>query len=776
MILTKLWKVTSAGAAPTSESAPPSRRPPAWVDRHVDYFSTIDLTQHTVAKHSVSRRSFLKASALAGGGLVLGFSLAPKLREAAGAPSSGTHDINAYLTISTDGQITIYSANPEIGQNVKTSMPMIVADELDADWSQVRVVQAGLDTSKYRRQLAGGSQSIRQGWQTLRQAGATARQMLIEAAANRLGVPTAELTTAGGIITHQASGRTLTYGEVAQQAASVPVPNDVPLKQAGDFSIIGTSRRNVDARGIVTGAPLFGIDIEREGMLIAMIEHAPGFGMRLRSMAAEAARAMPGITDIFIIDASVPERQWSDVNAFTEKVVVVGTSTWEVLQAKRALVLEWESDGTPESTEMHEAQLTGLLDGDSNVQVGRRDGDPETAFAQAARIIERTYSAPLLAHNTLEPMNFFAHVQGNRAELAGPVQTPASLRRSVASACDLPEENISIDLTRMGGGFGRRLYGNFAVEAAVISQRMQAPIKLLYTREDDLTQGTYRPSYKVRYRAGLDENGNLVAFAVRGAGINESPVFANRFPAGAVDHYLAELVFMDSDVTTGAWRAPRSNFIAGAEQSFLDEVARAAGKDPIDFRLALFERAMARPVGDDHDYEAARFAGVLKLVRERSGWDGASVPGLYRGVSVYYCHNSYVAQVLDLTMSASGPIIEKVWCAIDCGIVINPDAARNQVEGGIVDGIGHAMYSGLTIADGRPEQTNFHTYRLIRMNEAPRAIETFFVDNGIDPTGLGEPSLPPVSGALANAYFEATGTRLSTQPFIQTIEQQPPQG
>ncbi len=683
--------------------------------------------------------------------------------------------LNAFLTVASDGTVTILSPNPEIGQNVKTSMPMIVAEELDVDWKDVVVEQAGLDTKSYRRQIAGGSQSIRLNWKVLRTAGATARRMLLEAAAARLDVPVTALATHAGMISHNASGRTVSYGGVAEGAAKLSVPADVPLKNPSQFTIIGTSRRNVDARKIVTGQPLFGIDVDREGMLIAMITHAPGFGMRLKSMDDTVARAMPAVVDIFTIDAAVPDRRWSDVNAFTEKVVVVGTSTWEVLRAKQALVLEWESDGSPESTEAHESDLTNLLEG-AHARTGRRDGDPDAAFAKADQVIERTYSSPFWAHNTLEPMNFFAHVQGDRAELLGPVQTPEALRQSVASACNLAEENISVGLTRMGGGFGRRLYGNFGVEAAVISQRMQAPVKLLYTREDDMTQGTYRPTYKVRYRAGLDAEGNLVVFSVRGAGANESPVFANRFPAGSVENYLAELAASDSDITTGAFRAPRSNFIAGAEQSFLDEVAHAAGKDPIDFRLELFDRAITNPVGEDNDYDPARYAGVLRLVREKSGWD-TDKPGIYRGVSAYYCHNSYVAQVMELVMEPSGPKIRKVWCAIDCGIVINPDAARNQVEGGIIDGLGHAMYCGLTFADGKPEQNNFHTYRMIRINEAPQEVETFFVDNGVDPTGLGEPSLPPVAAALSNAYFDATGVRLDTQPFIRSIEQvKAPQG
>jgi isoquinoline 1-oxidoreductase beta subunit len=361
-------------------------------------------------------------------------------------------------------------------------------------------------------------------------------------------------------------------------------------------------------------------------------------------------------------------------------------------------------------------------------------------------------------------------VRANRAELVGPIQTPEYLRPSVAGVLGLPEDKVHIQMTRMGGGFGRRLYGNFGVEAAAISQKAGVPVKLVYKREDDMTQGTYRPTYRVKYRAALDADDNLIGFHVRGAGVNESPVFADRYPAGAVEHYLAEDLSLDSNVTTGAWRAPRSNFIAGAEQSFLDEVAEVAGKDPIDFRLELFDRAMRDPVGDEHDYDAERYAGVLELVREKSNWDNTP-PDVNRGVSAYYSHNSYVAEVVELTLDGDTPQIDKVWCGVDCGIVVNPDAARNQVEGSVIDGLGHALYSGLTLTDGEPDQSNFDDYRLIRMPEAPKSIETHFVDNSIDPTGLGEPGLPPISAALANALAEATGERLYEQPFIERLEE-----
>lgn len=687
---------------------------------------------------------------------------------AAKAPTSAlTGELNAFLKIANDGIVTIMSPNPEIGQNVKTSMPMIVAEELDVDWKDVVVEQAGFDNTKYRRQLAGGSQSIRQGWRGLRMAGATARRMLLEAAAKRWSVPVSELTTDAGVITHTSSGRTLGYGEVASDAAAIEVPAEVPLKDPKDFKIIGTTRGNVDAPKIVKGEPLFGLDFHRDGMLIAMIEHPPAFGMKLKSLDASQAKAMPGIKDVITINAA-PEgfnRQWSDVNAFPELVVVLGSTTWEVMQAKKALVIEWEVDSTLENSADHETGLAQLVS-EGTTEPARLDGDPGAAFEGAAQIVERTYSAPFLAHNTMEPMNFFADVKEDRAELVGPIQTPEYLSKTVASVLSLPEDKVSIGMTRMGGGFGRRLYGHFGVEAAAISQKAKAPVKLVYTREDDMTQGTYRPAYKVTYRAALDEEGSLIGFHVRGAGVHGSPVFANRYPAGTVDHYLAENFSLESNISTGAWRAPRSNFIACAEQSFLDEVAEAAGKDPIAFRLELFDRAISNPVGEDNDYDAERYAGVLKLVREKCNW-GADMPGVYRGVSAYYCHNSYVAQVVDVVVEDQKPKVQKVWCAIDCGIVVNPGAALNQVEGGIVDGIGHAMYSALTFKDGQPEQSNFDAYRLIRNAEAPKEIETFFVDNGIDPTGLGEPSLPPIAAAVANALAKATGERVYEQPFIQ---------
>jgi isoquinoline 1-oxidoreductase subunit beta len=720
----------------------------------------------TVVKTKMDRKSFLKVSMWGSAGLMVGFSwmssnaLASQNKD---FPDEWL-DINAYIKIAENGEVTIFSPNPEIGQNVKTAMPLIVAEELDVDWNDVKVEQAPLNTEKYTRQLAGGSQSIRLGWQSLRMAGATAKILLVTAAAQKWNADIKDLTTDKGVITNTITGETIGYGEVAGAAVSIPVPEEVELKDPKDFKLIGGYIKNVDGLNIVTGKPLFGLDFKHDNMKIAMIVHPPAFGMKLKSFDASEARSMPGIHDVFTIDTSIEEPLWSDVNAFHELVVVTGETTWQVLKAKRSLNIEWESEAALENSEIHDQRLAEAIFNREGT-VARIDGDPERAAEGAAKVIERVFKGPFLAHNTLEPMNFFANVTEDSAELTGPIQTPEQLRASASQLLGIPESNITVGMTRMGGGFGRRLYGNFGLEAAAISKKIGGPVKLVYTREDDMTQGTYRPAYAIRYRASLDENGNLLTFEAKGTGLSESPLFPNRFPAGTVEHYKSEDVSIESDISTGAWRAPRSNFTAVAEQSFLDEVAYEAGKDPIDFRLELFQRAIDNPVGSSNDYDPERYAGVLKLVREKSNWD-QDMPGVYRGVSAYYCHNSYVAQVVDVVMENGSPKIQKVWCAVDCGIVINMEGALNQIEGGIIDGIGHAMYSRLTFEDGAPEQRNFDQYHLITQTEAPEEIEAFFVESNIDPTGLGEPALPPAGAAVANAFFQATGERWYNQPFL----------
>ncbi|WP_394343421.1 xanthine dehydrogenase family protein molybdopterin-binding subunit [Hymenobacter perfusus] len=737
----------------------------------------------------MTRRSFLKSSALAGGGLMLSFTwlsaFTPAGREKEMAPGGQWVEINGYVKITPDNVIKILNPNPEFGQNVMTSLPMMIAEELDVDWQKIVVEMGPHDNAKLGPQFTGGSNSMRMYWKPLREAGAAVRQMLRTAAAQAWAVPVEEVTTKAGMLHHAKSRKSATYGSFASQAASLPVPKGMKLKAPKDFTVVSRSKKNVEGQKIVSGKPLFGIDYQQPGMLIAMAEHPPGFGMKLKSFDATEALKMPGIKDVFRqqLYAEGFEQGGFDTRSFNELLVVVGNTTWQVMQARKKLKVQWEPAGDTKDTmgggrgpkrevvvpgelESTDAQLRNMKDYAAKpAQQLRRDGDPETAFKNAATVIERTCHGPFLAHNCMEPMNFFAHVTDEKALLVGPLQAPGWTEPTLAKVLNLPADKIEIQMTRMGGGFGRRAYGHYLTEAALISRKVKAPVKLVYTREDDMTYGIYRPMYTATYRAALDANKDLIAFHVKGGGIPEHPIHANRFPAGAVDNYLAEGWEIPSNITIGAFRAPRSNFNAAAEQSFLDELAEAMGKDPIELRLELLKRAKENPVGKNNDYDADRYAGILKLVRDKSGWNQPENKKYSRGVAAYFCHNSYAAHVVDMVMRDGQPYVERVFSAIDCGIVINPDAATNMVQGAVVDGIGNAFYGGLTLKNGAVEQTNFYNYRLIRMHEAPQKIDVHFVQNDIDPTGLGEPPFPPVFGAVANALYKAAGKRFYQQPF-----------
>ncbi len=736
---------------------------------------------------SNSRRSFIKTSAISGGGLMLSFSWSACFKSAdklavLNMPEIWS-DLTGYIKITPNNIVKILCPNPEFGQNVMTSLPMIVAEELDVDWKNVVVEMAPHDNVKFGFQFTGGSNSVRVYWKPLRSAGASARQMLIEAAAQTWGVPSSEITTKAGVLSH-ASGKTAKYGEMASKAAAMAVPKDVKTKSVKDFSIIRQSKKNTEGVKIVTGKPMFGMDYQMEGMLIAMIQHPPAFGMKLKSFDAAESLKMSGIKDVFSIKLyeEGSDRGAFETRTYNDLLVVVGKTTWEVMNARKKLSTQWETaperkefmnmrgnkveEFTPSGLESSTTQLEKMQEwAKKPAKQLRKDGDPETAFKNAAQIIERTYTAPFLAHNCMEPMNFFANVTAEKALFVGPMQAPGIAEQTLANRFGLAADKIEVQMTRMGGGFGRRAYHHYMVEAGLISKKMNTPIKLIYSREDDMTYGIYRPMYTATYRAALDANKNLIGFHVKGGGIPEHPIHANRFPAGTVDNYLAEGWEIPSNITIGAFRAPRSNFNAAAEQSFLDEVAEAMGKDPIDLRLELLQRAKTNPVGENNEYDVDRYAGVLKLVREKSDWDNESNRKKNRGVAAYFCHNSYAAHVVDLTIRDGQPYVEQVFTAMDCGIVINPDSAKNMVEGAVVDGIGNSLYGALTHKDGAAEQTNFHNYRMIRYHEAPKKIHVHFVQNDIDPTGLGEPPFPPVFGAVANALFKATGKRHYVQPF-----------
>ncbi len=697
-----------------------------------------------------NRRDFLKSTATACGGFILGFNLMTTKKFTTSvydATVEGHFNFNAYLTINTDGTATIFSPNPEVGQGIKTSFPITVAEELDFDWGKIKVEQAPLDGKRFERQVAGGSGSTPHSWKRLRQAGATARQMLMDAAANRWQVPVAGCSTEAGIVVHKTSGKRLTYGELAAEAAKLTPPKEVKLKDRKDFKLIGTFVRGVDNKAIVTGKPLFGLDFYRDGMMFAMIQRPPAFGMKLKSFDATAAKAMPGITDVVSVQNSV---------------AIVGKSTWEVKKAREAVIIEWEKADTLESTSDHNRIFKELLNS-PKAEVRRKDGDTEGVFKTAAKVIEAEYQCPFLPHNPMEPMNFFADVKADGAELIGSTQAPQGVRDAVAKLLKLAPEKVSVQMTRMGGGFGRRLRGDFALEAAELSSIIKKPVKLIWTREDDMTGGIYRPACRYRFRAALDAQGNILGYQLRGVGINTpNATREQNFPAGAIPNLLIDSVDHKSPITVGPWRAPITNFLAYAEQAFIDEIAEATGKDPVQMRLDWLDKAKKTPTGDIK-YDIDRFKAVIQLAAEKAGW-GKKKKGVFQGFSVYFSHASYVAQVAEIVKEKGKPVLKKVYCAVDCGIVVNKSAALNQVVGSVVDGLGHAMYGNLTFKNGAPEQNNFNSYRLIRYNEIPE-VEVHFVDNGIDPTGLGEPALPPLGGAVANAIFKATGKRLRQQPF-----------
>ena len=743
-------------------------------------------------QHNQSRRSFLKVSSISGGGMMIGFSwlanLVPNEALANATNANEFIELTGFIKITPDNKIVIISPNPEFGQNVMTSLPMLIAEELDADWKSVKVEMGDYDTPRFKSQFTGGSMAMKMAWQPLRKAGATAKLMLMQAAANQWNVSVAELTASNAVVYHKASNRSATYGSLAGAASTLPTPEKVSLKKNTEFSLLGTPQKNVEGSKIVTGKSLFTMDYKHEGMLIAMAIHPPAFGMKLKSFDATEAKKMPGIKDVFEIQVYKDgfEKAGFDTRTFNNLVVVAGNSTWEVMNARKKVVVQWEpikeskeivnawgrkkEEITPaglESTDDHMKQMYDMQK--KTGKILRKDGDPETAFAKATKTIEKTYYAPFLPHNTMEPISCFAHITDEKAFFVAPIQIPEMMKNNIMANLDLTADKIDIKLARMGGGFGRRAYGHYIIEAGLISKKLKSPVKLIYTREDDMTNGVYRPSYMVKYKAAIDENNNVTAIHIKGGGIPENAIHENRFPAGAFENYVAEGWDIASNITIGAFRAPKSNFIASAEQSFLDELAEAIGKDPIDYRIELLKKAKATPVGKNNEYDAARYIGVLELVKEKSNWNSAENKNKKRGVAAYFCHNSYAAHVVDVTMKNGQPIVENVFTAMDCGVVVNPEGAKNMVEGAVVDGIGNALFGGLRFEKGVPMQKNFNQYRMIRLKEAPKKIDIHFVQNNIDPTGLGEPPFPPVFAALANALYKATGKRFYNQPFINDL-------
>jgi len=740
-----------------------------------------------VGTTQVNRRQFLHVSALAGGGVLLATSFEPLGRlDAFAATPAADFAPNAYIRLTPDGIVTIIAKNPEIGQGVKTMLPMLIADELDVEWSNVRIEQGDLDTTKFQGQSAGGSTATPNNWLPMRRVGAAGRAMFVSAAAQTWGVPEAECTTGGAAVHHHSSRRRLAYTELLARAATIQPPDlaTVKLKDPKDFKIIGTAVKSVDNQKIVTGKPIYGIDLTLPGMLHAVFEKCPVFAGKVVSANLDEVKAMAGVKHAFVIEGT------DNLQGLMPGVAIVADTWWNAKTARERLRVTWDEGATAQQSSEGFAQEASRLSTQPPQRALRKDGDPDAALASAAKTVDAAYFYPFIAHAPLEPQNTTAHFKDGKLELWSASQTPQGGRGLVSRTLGVAEENITIHLPRMGGGFGRRLYNDYMVEAAAIAMKIPEPVKLLWTREDDMRHDFYRPAGFHYLKGGVDASGKLVAwknhFVSFGAGQGFAPsagLGAAEFPARFIANYALEASVMPLGVPTGALRAPTSNGVAFVIQSFIDELAHAAGKDPVQFRYELLANRqpdapqVSAPTGQQTPgggrqgggpvFEGDRMRGVLELVAEKSGWGKTRLPkGTGMGVGFHFSHRGYFAEVVQVTVSQAGQLkIDKVWVAGDIGSqIINPLNAENQAQGAVLDGIAEALAQEITIEKGRTVQDNFRNFQLLRLVQVP-PIEVHWKVTEFPPTGLGEPALPPVVPALCNAIFAATGKRIRSLPL-----------
>ena len=716
---------------------------------------------------SVDRRTFLKVTATVGGGLL--FSACLESQTQAADAQSTAFEPNAFIRLSPDGSVTIIAKNPEIGQGVKTALPMLIADELDVEWKQVRIEQGIADQNRYGRQFAGGSLATPMNWEELRRVGAAGRQMLIAAAAAMWGVPVEECTTKAGVVHHEASRRTAPYGTLVARAGAITAPDlkTVKLKNPADFKIIGTSVPGVDTPAIVAGKPLYGIDVKVPGMLYGVFVKAPVFGGKVASSNAGEVAKLPGVRHAFVVDGGTA------LNGLLGGVAIVADTWWAARKAREKLSVTWADHPTAQQSSAGFAAKAAELARGPAARTLSREGDVDAAFASGAKVVEAQYFYPFLSHATLEPQNCTAHFANGKLEIWAPTQNPEAGRTLVAQALGIQPTDITIHITRSGGGFGRRLANDYMVEAAWIARTAGVPVKLLWTREDDMQHDFYRPAGFHNFKGAVDASGRITAWRNHFVSFGEGERFASssgisdtEFPARFVPNFLLEASVMPLGVPTGPLRAPGSNALAFVMHGFIDELAHAAGRDPVQFRLDLLgEPRMVMDKENKPVYDALRMRGVLELVAQKSGW-GRQVPkGTGLGVAFHYSHRGYFAEVVEVTAGNGTFKVNKVWVAGDIGPqIINPINAMNQAQGSVLDGIGEALGQEITIEGGRTVQSNFDNYPLLRLTQAP-PVEVHWRLTDSPVTGLGEPALPPVVPALCNAIFAATGVRVRSLPL-----------
>ncbi len=723
----------------------------------------------------VPRRAFLKAVGLSGGGLLLA-SLTPNrsLAEEAVQDLVVSGELNAYIKVTSDGRITIYSPHPEMGQGVKTALPMIIAEELGARWEDVEVLQAPVDSARFGEQRAGGSTTIPRNFDEMRRMGASAREMFISAGSLVMEVPREELHTGDSKVIHD-SGRYMTFGQLATLAAkqTVPDPESLKFKSREDYTIIGTSVSGVDNLSITTGLALFGIDTRVPDMVYAAYEKCPAIGGRVMSANLDAVRKLPGVLDAFVVEGN------GDVRELLDGVAIVGTSTWAVFEAKRQLEVQWDESGASKDSWTALVAQGQSLAGQRGDELVLNKGDVSGVFADPTNTtLEAFYEYPFVSHFCLEPMNCTAHYrkgpggEPDSLEIWLPHQGPGRAIQIAGSMFGLAPENVTVHLMRLGGSFGRRVYGEYICEAIAISKRVGAPVKLTWSREDDMRHDFFRVGGFQWVKGAVNSDGRLVAFEdhfvgmeTDGDAVSGSRFGATEFPLENIDHAYASKTMLDIDTPCGPWRAPGSNTTAFVTQSFLDELANAAGRDYAEFLLEALGARRWFDEGNIRSLNTGRAADVIRLAVEKSGWGRRLPPGSGLGLAFYFCHAAHIAEVAEVSVTEDRRLtVHRVTVAVDVGPVINMSGALSQVQGAVIDGLSTMMGQKITFERGRVAETNFHQYPVLRMPQAPE-VDVHFIQSEYTPTGLGEPALPPLAPAVGNAIYAATGVRVRKMPF-----------